>query len=276
MIKEALRPIVVPVREFSPIKTIIGAFERSNLVQNLALDFVRWKNSSHLTESERTEFKKAIEKIKKGERVSFSELGGIIKRNGTEISGADCLDGLQNTAVLVLSNHPTHGPLNGWAHMLITSSKFRERTGKEILWAHGEDRSTFQDLAREKLSKFSESTILVRGSDAYEGTRRMVKAFNDKNAVGIHPEGDGHDKLGRAVADAGHLIFRTAYRNIPVICSAGFFDPKTGQLNISFFRISREKILEFKDSNGSRQEVADFVMAEIAKRLPPEKRGFYS
>lgn len=276
MIKEALRPVVNPVREFSPIKTIIGALKRSNLVQNRALDFVVWRNSSNLTKLEKEGFKKAIEKIKKGKKVSFSELGDIIKRNGTEISGADCLDELQNTAVLVLSNHPTDGPLKGWAHTLITSSEFRERTGKEILWAHGEDKSTFQDFAREKLSRFSESTILVRGSTSYEGTRRMVETFNNKNPVGIHPEGDGYDKLGRAVADAGHLILFAAHRNIPVICSAGFFDPKTGQLRISFFGISREEILELVRLGDSRQRAADYAMTEIAKRLPPEKRGFYS
>lgn len=277
MIKEALEPVVNPVRRFPPVKTIIEALERSDFVQDRAFDFLVWRNSSNLTKMERKPFKEAVKRVKKGEKVSFSEFGDILRKTRTQIYGADCLDELQDTAILVLSNHPTDGPLKGWAHTLITSSEVKKRTGKEVLWAHGEDKSTFQDLAREKLSKSSESTILVRGANAYEGTRQMVKAFNDKNAVGIHPEGDGHDKLARAVADAGHLILFAAHRNIPVICSAGFFDPKTGQLNISFFRIGGGKILEFTSFEGnSRQTVADFVMGEIAKRLPPEKRGYYS
>lgn len=276
MIKEALMPVVSPVRKFPPIEAAINALGGNRFVQDLAFDFLVWRNISNLMKSEKESLKEIIRKAKKGERMYFSELGDILRKTRTQISGADCLDELQGTAILVLSNHPTAGPLKGWAHTVITSSEIRERTGKEILWAHGEDRSTFQDLARKKLSELSQSTILVRGSTSYEGTKQMVTAFNNRNAVGIHPEGDGYNQLGRAVADAGHLIFYAAYKNIPIICSAGFFDPTTGQLHTSFFRINQKQILELASLGDSRQRIADFAMTEIAKRLPPEKRGFYS
>ena len=71
--------------------------------------------------------------------------------------------------------------------MLITSSEIKRKTGKETLWTHGEDKSTFQTVARRKLSKHSGSTILVRGGTSYEGTKQIIKAFQKKNIIRIHP-----------------------------------------------------------------------------------------
>lgn len=281
--KEALRPVVVPVRESPPCKFIIKTLERTDFVQNLALDFVYLRLRADLTKEEREKFREAINKIKKGEPVPFSQHEGIIKKGGVEITGIESLDQLENTGVLILSNHMADGPLKGYGQMITTSSAVKKRTGKEIIWTHGEDKSTFQNTARKKIEK-SAGTILVRGSTATEGTRRIIKSFQRNNIVGIHLEGDGSDKLGRAVADAGHFILYAAKKGIPIICSAGFFDQETGKLKINFFKIDPEEIREFvKDETKNqevilenRQRIADYAMIEIAKRLPFEKRGFYT
>lgn len=267
--KEAFGTIVSSL----PCKLARGILEKSDFVQNRAVDYVFLMNKSTLTEDERKEFKNARNKIKKGEPVSFSELGDILKRNRTEINGIDCLNGLENTAILVVANHPSDGPFGGWAQMLITSSVIKEKIKKEPLWVYGKDESTFQNVAREKIGQHSGSAILLRQNTTYGATRQVGEALLKKNVVGIHPEAGGSAKLNQAISESGNLMLQADRKGIPIICSSGFFDAKSGQLNISFFRISKERILEFADS---RQKTADFVMAEIAKRLPPEKRGFYS
>ncbi len=282
MFKELFRPVVTPMIEFPVCKTVVKTLVETTFVQNRALDFVFWKNSSGLTKLEKEEFKKTINKIKKGEKVSFSDFGDFIRRN-CRISGTECFDNFENTAVLILSNHPTDGPLGGWAPTLIASSEIRRKTGKETLWTHGEDKSTFQTVARRKISENSGSTILVRGATSYDGTRQIIKAFQEKNIVGIHPEGDGSNKLGRAVADAGHFILYAAKKGMPIICSVGFFDQEIGKIKLTFFKIDPEEIGKLTKDEASnqdailqnRQEIADYVMAEIAKRLPENKRGYY-
>ena len=223
-------------------------------------------------------FESMVGKIKRGEKTPFSEYFGILNGFRLALGGLDYLKMLKGKNALFLSNHTENGPLrNGHWKIVATNYLVRQITGKEIRWTYGQDRSTLQELFREPVTK-SVNAIPIREGTGIAGIREILKAFQNQDSVGLYPEGDGRKELIRGNRKAGGIILFAARQNVPIVSTSAWFEKATYTCHLNFTLLNSELIKSMGGSSNkeqAKQEIVDYAMAEIAKNMPRELRGYY-
>jgi len=225
----------------------------------------------------REHFKKLSHLIATGQQVFLSDhirvLNGYDYTNN--ITGLENLVPLKGENIVLLGNHSHLGPLEGYGEMVLTNYYIKKATDKEIRWIRGQGKS-LKEYAR-RLADKSLGTIPAR--DDIHGARLIFEAFDNKDTVGLYPEGANSISLRRADPRAGNLILKAAQKHIPIVPVATHFK------NYTFFLVADtplnneqiQKIAKLERGNKVRfrQILSDYAMARIATHLPPEKRGYY-
>lgn len=231
-----------------------------------------------LTDLGKMHFQKLTYKIKNGESTPLSEYIGVLYGFNLSVDGLDLLESLKGESVLFLENHTADGPIrNGNWKLFATSYAVKVKTGKEIRWTYGKDRSTIQEFLRKPLTE-SINAIPIRERDGTQGVRDIIEAFHNQDSIGLYPEGNSHKKLIRGDLRAGGIILHVAKKNIPIIATAAWFGENA--CHLSFVPIDNDVIKNIgkqsSDKNQSKQGIVDYAMRQIARNLPKDKRGFYS
>jgi hypothetical protein len=189
-------------------------------------------------------------------------------------------------AEILVVNEPSTGPIRGnWIMFLINFAiaEQRRREGNyEARWVQREisDNLIFQitplGIQKRHLSQMickSCNTILV---DPCSSPRENLKAvlemrqhLQDDGVLIICPEGKNHRVLGRGKKEAGELVLMLVRKVKVPVRPVGVWD-EGDDLNLRF-----GEIINLDSLTGSGQRVADLATTEIAKLLPPERRGVY-
>ncbi len=287
MLKDVLGPPATLIKGIPPVRDIFKTLAQDEGIQNSALDFLQKRLTSGATKLSsigEVVFNNAIEDIKNSQKILLSEQIGILTGSYLTVTGIDALKSLGENGALLILNHSSKGHLRGYGNTIAVSKAISDNTGQDPIWAHGVDKSTFQDLARPKLSHSIE-TITIRDKND-NGLSRITKAVAEGRIVAIYPEGDSSEKLKRGVANAGRLIATSILKGIPVIYGVSYFDTNSNTYKTAFFNIDAEKIKSVYESlpKSERnkntgelrgQKVIDFIMIQIAKNLPQEMQGEY-
>lgn len=223
-------------------------------------------------------FESMVDDIKTRKQTPFSKYFGVLNGYKISIEGSNFLEDLRDKGAFFLSNHTDNGPLrNGRWKLFATNYLVKQLTGKEIRWTYGQDRSTFQEFFRKSVTQ-SVNAIPVREGTGIAGIREILKAFQSQDSVGLYPEGDGRKELIRGNSKAGGIMLFAARQNVPIVSISAWFEKAKYTCHLNFTLLDSELIKSMGGSSNkeqAKQEIVDYAMAEIAKNMPRELRGYY-
>lgn len=201
------------------------------------------------------------------------------------IKGAEQI--LQDPGIVVV-NQTNEGPLRGnWLKFVIPYAIIKNgRESGSVRWVQKEESSNALlqqsplGVQKSRLSQMiarSCNTILVNENSSPRQNMRALaemKRHLDQNGILIIcPEGVDSSMLKRGKAESGQLIKMLAKRkNLPIYPAAVHFSDELLHLQFA----SPIKFSEMYGATISDQQMADRLMIETARLLPPQKRGFYA
>lgn len=220
-------------------------------------------------------FQSMVERIKKGEKTPLSEYFGVLHGLKFYIDGLSLLENLKEKGALFLENQTRQGPISGYWKLFATNYFIKKMIGKEIRWIIEQDDQKPQELFRNPIVR-SFNAIPVGEGNGTKGVKLILKAFSDQESVGLYPEGQISEQLIKGDPKAGGIILFAASKNIPIISAAAWFEENT--CHLSFTLLNNEFIKTMgtsPDKEKKKQQIVDYAMAEIAKNMPGEFRGYY-
>ncbi len=186
-----------------------------------------------LTDLGKINFQRFKDNIKSGQATPFSEYIGVLDGFNHSLDGLNVLESLKGKNAFFLENHTADGPIrNGHWKLFATSYVVKDKTGKEIRWTYGQNKSTIQELFRKPVAERI-NAIPIREKNGTQGVRDIIKALDSKDSVGLFPEGNCDKKLIRGNPKAGGLILYVAKKNIPIVAIAAWFEAKTWHLSFA-------------------------------------------
>lgn len=201
----------------------------------------------------------------------------------------ESVEGVSNSeGEIIVINQPNTGPLRGnWFKYLLNLAVAQRRNFNgnfENRWVQKDMsespilKETPLGIQKRRLARMinkSCNTILVdpaaKGRANVTAVLDMRRHLTEGGVLTVCPEGQDHPVLGRGKSDSAELVAMLAGKNRDkAIVRPVAAWSKGDNLNLRFGRPIDTNLLY---ANSLR--VADNIMVEIARLLPPEKRGVY-